>query len=71
MTDKKKQFFPSSGCINTAIWMHHIDAKCMEKKLDNNYTRMLRAVFKQVLEATPHKTAAVQSPNTHHENYLS
>ena len=24
---------------------------------------------KQVLEATPHKTAVVKKPTTHHENY--
>ena len=27
LTDKIKHgFFPSSGCVNTAIWMHHMDA---------------------------------------------
>ena len=26
LTDKIKQFFPSSGCIDTAIWMHYMDA---------------------------------------------
>ena len=25
--------------------------------------------IEQVLEATPHKTAAIRSPTTHHENY--
>ena len=43
--------------------------KLMEKKLDSNYTRMLRAIFEQVLVATPHKAAAVRPPTTHHENY--
>ena len=27
--------------------------------------------IEQVLEAAPHKAAAVQPPTTHHENYLS
>ena len=27
--------------------------------------------IEQVLEETPHKTAAVWPPNTHHENYPS
>ena len=27
--------------------------------------------FEQVLEATPHKEAAVRPPTTHHENYQS
>ena len=26
LTDKIKQFFTSSGCVNTSIWMHHMDA---------------------------------------------
>ena len=27
--------------------------------------------IEQVLEATPHKAAAIQPPTTHHENYQS
>ena len=43
LTDKiKRNFFPSSSLVDTAIWMLN---KHMEKKLDGNYTRMLRAVF--------------------------
>ena len=26
LTDKIKQFFPRSGCVDTAIWMHYMDA---------------------------------------------
>ena len=26
LTDKMKQFLPSSGCVDTAIWMHYLDA---------------------------------------------
>ena len=26
LTDKMKQFFSSSGCVNTAVWMHYMDA---------------------------------------------
>ena len=45
--------------------MHHMDTKCMEKKLDGkNAVRCIE----QVLEATLHKTAAVQPPTTHHKN---
>ena len=41
------QFLPSGGSIDTAIWMHHVDAKKTygEKKLDGNYTRILRALL--------------------------
>ena len=38
------------------------------KKLDSNNTRMLQAGIEQVLEATPHKSAAIQLSTTHHEN---
>ena len=36
--------------IDTAIWMHYLDAnqnktKQLKKKLDDNYTRMLRAIL--------------------------
>ena len=26
LTDKKTQFLPGSGCIDTTIWMHYLDA---------------------------------------------
>ena len=47
----KTQFLPGSGHIDTAIWMHYMDANKngWRRKLDGNYTRMLRAILKQVL----------------------
>ena len=42
LTNKIKQFFPSSSCVDTATWML---TKHMVKKLDNNYTRMLWAIL--------------------------
>ena len=28
LTDKtKRRFFPNRGCVNAAIWMHHMNAK--------------------------------------------
>ena len=44
--------------------------KRLEKKLDGNYTRMLRAI-EQVLAATSHKTPTVWPPASYHENYSS
>ena len=32
---------------------------------------MFNGNIEQVLEATPHKAAAVRPPTTHHENYKS
>ena len=57
LTDKIKcSFFPSSGRIDTAIWMHYMDAnKTYEKKLDSNYTRMLRAILNKSWRQHPTK----------------
>ena len=71
LTDKMKcNFFQAAivsillyGCTTWTL------TKQMEKKLDGNCTRMLRANIEQVLETTPHKTAVIQPPTTHHENY--
>ena len=48
----------------------------MKKKLDGNYIRLQKRLDKnaasnieQVLEAAPHKAAAVRPPTAHHENY--
>ena len=43
----------------------------MEKKLDGNYPRIAASYIEQVMEAAPHKAAAVRSRTTHHENYPS
>ena len=47
--------------------------KRLEKKLDGNYTRMLRAILN--MQATPHKAITTnlpsQPPTSHHENYPS
>ena len=44
--ENETQFLPGSGRVDTAVWMHHLDAdKRLEKKLDGNYTRMLRTVL--------------------------
>ena len=47
LTDKmKRSFFQGGGRVDTAVWMHHLDAKKrLEKKLDCNYIRMLLAIL--------------------------
>ena len=54
-TDKmKRSFFPSSSHVDTAIWMHYwMLAKCMEKKLNGNYTRMLWAILNKIWRQKP------------------
>ena len=42
----KMQFLPRSSCVNSAIWMHHMNmTKHIEKMLDRNCTRMLQAIL--------------------------
>ena len=45
----------SGGRVDTAKWMHYIDAKYMEKRLDGNYTKMLRAILDKSWRQHPTK----------------
>ena len=45
-------FFPSSSHVDTATWML---TKHMEKKLDSNYTRMLRVILNKFWRQHPTK----------------
>ena len=73
LTDKmKRSFFQAAvasillyGCTTWTL------TKRLEKRLDGNYTRMLRAILNQVQAATPHKTPTVRPPASNHENYSS
>ena len=51
-------------------WTTWTLTKRMEKKIDGNYKRMLRAILNESWR-TCHKTAAVRPPTTHHKNYQS
>ena len=66
------QFLPGSGHINTAIWLHYMDANKMageeaRRQLHKNATCHL----KQVLAATLNKTPTVRPPAPYHKNYSS
>ena len=70
LTDKIKQFLPSSGRVDTAIWMHYMDANITNgekpwRKLHKNAASNIEGVMETAL----HKAAAIQTPTTHHENY--
>ena len=65
------QFLPGSGGVDTAIWMHYMDSKkWLEKKLDGNYTRMLREILNKSWRQHP-TTPTVRPPASYHENYSS
>ena len=71
LTDKiKRSFFPSSGRVDTVIWLHNMDAnKTYGEKAWRQLHKNAASNIKQVLEATSHKRAAIRPPITHHENY--
>ena len=65
-------FLPSSSCIDTAIWMHYLDAnKTAGEKARRQLHKNVVSNIEQVLEATPHKAPTIQPPTSHHANYLS
>ena len=66
------QFLPSSGCVNTAVWMHHLDAnKTAGEEARRQLHKNVVSNIKQVLVATPHKAPTIRPPASHHENYQS
>ena len=73
LTDKmKRSFFQAAvtsillyGCTTWTL------TKRLEKKLDGNYTRMLRAILNKSWWQHPHKTPTVWPPAPYHENYSS
>ena len=73
LTDKMKcSFFQAAvvsillyGCTTWTL------TKRLEKKLDGNYTRILRAILNKSLRQHPHKTPTIRPPASHHEHYPS
>ena len=55
---KWNAFFPSSGRVDTAIWMHHMDAnKTYGEKAWLELLKNSVSCIEQDLEATPYKTS--------------
>ena len=63
---------PGSGHIDTAIWMHYMDAnKTAGEEARRQLHKNAASNLEQVLAATPHKTPTVRPPASYHENYSS
>ena len=61
---------PSNGRVDTAVWMHYMDAnKTYGERAWRQLHKNAVSNIEQVLEAEPHKAAAVRPPTTRHENY--
>ena len=57
------QFLPGSDRINTAVWMHYMDAnKTAGEEARQQLHKNAASNIKQVLAATPHKTPTIHLP---------
>ena len=65
-------FIPSCGCINTTVWMHHIDTnKTHWEKVKWELHKNTTSYLEQILGATYHETAAVRPLASHLKNHPS
>ena len=66
------QFLPNSGHVDTAIWMHYLDAnKTAGEEARRQLNKNVVSNNEQVLEETHHKAPTIRPPTSHHENYPS
>ena len=66
------QFLPGSGCVDTAIWMHHMDAnEAAGEETRRKLHKNVESSIKQVLATTPHETPTIRTLAPHHENHTS
>ena len=65
-------FIPGSGRVDTAVWMHDLDAnKTSGEEARRQLHKNVASNTEQVLAATPHKAPTIRPPASHHENYPS
>ena len=66
----KTQFLPSSSRVDTAVWMHYMDAnQTYREKALLQLHKNAASNIEHVLDTISQKAAAVRPPTTHHENY--
>ena len=73
LTDKMKRSYFSAAVVSILLYgcTTWTLTKWLEKKLDSNYTRMLRAILNNSWRQQPHKAPTIRPPVSHHENYPS
>ena len=60
------EFLPSISCVNTTLQVHHMDTdKTYREKARWELHRIALSYIEQILESTPHKTAAVPPLTSH------
>ena len=66
------QVLPGSGRLDTAIWMHYLDAnKTAGEEARQQLHKNVESNIEQILAATPHKALTIRPPAYHHTNYTS
>ena len=66
------QFLLGSGRVDTAIWMHYLDAnKTAGEEARRQLHENVASNIEQVLAATPQEAPTIRLPTFHHENYPS
>ena len=65
-------FISGCVCVNTTVWMYHMDANKMQgEKVRWELPMNVTSYFEQILEATPHETTAVQPLTSNLKNFPS
>ena len=69
-SDKKIGFLPSCDCVSTIVEMHHLVSNEMHgEKARRELHKDTMGCYKQILEATPFKTAVLQSLTFNLQNH--
>ena len=73
LTDKMKHSFFQAAVVSILLYRctTWTLTKRLEKKLDGNYTRMLRAILNKSWRQHPTRHQTIRPPASHHENYPS
>ena len=65
-------FVSGSGRVDTAVWMHHLDAnKTAGEEARQKLHKSVENNIEKILAATPHTAPSIRPPASHHENYPS
>ena len=72
LTDEMKRSFFQAAVVSILLYgcTTWTLTKRLEKKLDGNYTKMLRAILNKSWRQHPHKAPTVRPLASHHENYI-
>ena len=63
-------FLPCSSCVNSTVWMHHMD-KAYRGKTTREMHKNVMSCIEQILKATSHKITVLWPPTSHLKNHPS